>query len=169
MLTESMLSSQQPGQQLERMHIGAASNHQQYQYQYQYHQPSGSAGTDNPSGSNHSGPELPAAPPDDQEGDSHEGVIVYSQKEEEGGGGGGNDVGNGVLYVRVNCKDRHGLLADIVRALRGIPVEVRKKEAALFFTFFPYMYKRPKQQPCSIHPSTQRVLAPSCCRSLQQQ
>ena len=34
------------------------------------------------------------------------------------------DPGDGCLYVKVHCKDRHGLLADIVRTLKAIPLEI---------------------------------------------
>jgi Helix-loop-helix DNA-binding domain len=32
--------------------------------------------------------------------------------------------GKGCLYVKVHCRDRHGLLADIVRTLKAIPLEI---------------------------------------------
>lgn len=35
------------------------------------------------------------------------------------------DPGDGCLYVKVHCKDRHGLLSDIVRTLRSIPLEIK--------------------------------------------
>ena len=32
--------------------------------------------------------------------------------------------GDGCMYVKVHCKDRHGLLSDIVRTLKAIPLEI---------------------------------------------
>lgn len=32
--------------------------------------------------------------------------------------------GEGCMYVKVHCKDRHGLLSDIVRTLKAIPLEI---------------------------------------------
>lgn len=34
------------------------------------------------------------------------------------------DPGEGCMYVKVHCKDRHGLLADIVRSLKAINLEI---------------------------------------------
>ena len=34
------------------------------------------------------------------------------------------DPGEGCLYVKVHCRDRHGLLSDIVRTLKAIPLEI---------------------------------------------
>lgn len=34
------------------------------------------------------------------------------------------DLGDGCLYVKVHCRDRHGLLSDIVRTLKAIPLEI---------------------------------------------
>ena len=33
--------------------------------------------------------------------------------------------GEGCMYVKVHCKDRHGLLSDIVRTLKAIPLEIK--------------------------------------------
>ena len=33
--------------------------------------------------------------------------------------------GTSQFLVKVNCRDRHGLLSDITQALRGLPLQVR--------------------------------------------
>jgi hypothetical protein len=33
--------------------------------------------------------------------------------------------GPGCFLVKVNCKDRHGLLSDITSAIGGLPLQVR--------------------------------------------
>ncbi|KAK2080073.1 hypothetical protein QBZ16_002469 [Prototheca wickerhamii] len=60
--------------------------------------------------SSESHPELPQAP--DEDTAIEEGVIV-----EEGAEG-------GIFNVKVHCKDRAGLLADMVRALKQLPLEI---------------------------------------------
>ena len=39
--------------------------------------------------------------------------------------------GESCLYVKVNCKDRRGLLGDIIMALKAMPLEVDKQENAV--------------------------------------
>ena len=42
----------------------------------------------------------------------------------------------GCIYVKVHCADRRGLLADIIAALKSMPLEVQK------FIFLPFCLKR---------------------------
>ncbi|PRW58868.1 Transcription factor ABORTED MICROSPORES [Chlorella sorokiniana] len=75
---------------------------QQQQQQQQQQQDSGE-------GSHPPHPELPHAPEDEPAAEA--GVVVEL---EEGA----------IRYVKVTCPDRHGLLADIVRALKELPLEI---------------------------------------------
>jgi hypothetical protein len=42
-----------------------------------------------------------------------------------------NEKGDGCYSVRVTCKDRRGLLADLLNTLKSLPLEVRKKTPGL--------------------------------------